>query len=56
MGRWGGVILLFMLVIGYIQQYSYAIEFITRGTGRIILLLVAGSVALGGISDGQRWG
>ncbi|WDC32656.1 sterol desaturase family protein [Escherichia albertii] len=52
----GGVILLFMLVLGYIQQYGYAIEFITREQVVLFLLLVVGSVALGGISDGQRWG
>ena len=51
-----GVILLFMLVLGYIQQYGYGIEFITSEQAVLFVLLVAGSVALGGMSDGQRWG
>ncbi|SYS12580.1 Uncharacterised protein [Klebsiella pneumoniae] len=51
-----GVILLFMLVLGYIQQYGYGIEFITSEQAVLFVLLAAGSVALGGMSDGQHWG
>lgn len=42
-----GVILLFMLVLGYIQQYGYGIEFITSEQAVLFVLLAAGSVALG---------
>lgn len=42
-----GVILLFMLVLGYIQQYGYGIGFITSEQAVLFVLLVAGSVALG---------
>ncbi|MCZ5371421.1 fatty acid hydroxylase, partial [Escherichia coli] len=51
-----GVILLFMLLLGYIQQYVYGIEFITREQAVLFVLLAAGSFALGGMSDGQHWG
>lgn len=47
MGGRAGVILLFMLVLGYIQQYGYGIEFITSEQAVLFVLLAAGSVALG---------
>lgn len=51
-----GALLLFALVLGYIQLYGYGIDNVTAEQTLLFLLLVAGSVALGGVSDGQRWG
>ncbi|WP_339025734.1 sterol desaturase family protein [Leclercia pneumoniae] len=51
-----GALLLFGLVLGYIQLYGYDIERVTTQQTALFLLLAAGSIALGGISDGQRWG
>lgn len=51
-----GALLLFVLVLGYIQRYGYQIESISPEQALLVVLLAAGTVALGGISDGQRWG
>ncbi|KNC09537.1 fatty acid hydroxylase [Klebsiella sp. RIT-PI-d] len=51
-----GTLLLFMLVLGYIQRYGYHIDALSPAQVLLFLLLATGTVALGGISDGQRWG
>jgi len=51
-----GALLLFALVAGYIHRYGYEINTVSLEQGILFLLLAVGSVALGGISDGQRWG
>ncbi|WP_312926199.1 sterol desaturase family protein [Atlantibacter hermannii] len=51
-----GTMLLFVLVLGYIQRYGYSIENVGSVQITWFILLAAGSVALGGISEGQRWG
>lgn len=51
-----GAILLFALVLGYIQRYGYSIDNVGAAQSLLFILLAAGSVALGGISEGQRWG
>lgn len=51
-----GALLLFALVAGYIQLYGYAINDMSVQQASLFILLVAGSVALGGVSDGQYWG
>lgn len=51
-----GALLLFALVLGYIARYGYGINAMTSEQALLFALLAAGSVALGGISDGQRWG
>lgn len=51
-----GAVLLFALVLGYIQLYGYDIENVTAEQALLFFLLAAGSVALGGVSDGQYWG
>lgn len=51
-----GALLLFMLVLGYIQRYGYDIQHVSLAQALLFVLLAAGSVALGGVSDGQRWG
>lgn len=50
------MILLFILVLGYIQQYDYGIELITSEQAVLFVLLAAGSIALGSMNDGQHWG
>lgn len=51
-----GAILLFGLVLGYIQRYGYDIAQVTTQQTTLFLVLAAGAIALGGISDGRRWG
>jgi len=51
-----GALLLFVLVAGYIHRYGYDITDISLPQFVFFVLLAAGSVALGGISDGRRWG
>ena len=51
-----GALLLFALVLGYIQRYGYGYENVTFAQVALFILLACGSVALGGISQGQRWG
>ncbi|ELV2782744.1 sterol desaturase family protein [Enterobacter cloacae] len=51
-----GTVLLFALVFGYIQRYGYRIDRLGAEQVLMFSLLVAGSVALGAISDGHRWG
>ncbi len=51
-----GAVLLFALVLGYIQRFEYRIDNLGAEQGLMFILLVAGSVALGAISGGQRWG
>lgn len=51
-----GALLLFSLVLGYIQLYEYRLDSVTLEQALLFTLLAAGSVALGGVSDGQRWG
>lgn len=51
-----GALLLFALVLGYIQHYGYGYQNVTLSQVALFILLACGSVALGGISQGQRWG
>jgi len=51
-----GAMLLFALVLGYIQLYGYGYQDITFTQAALFILLAGGSIALGGISQGQRWG
>lgn len=51
-----GSLLLFALVLGYIQLYGYGYHDVTPPQIALFILLVLGSVALGGISQGRRWG
>jgi len=51
-----GAMLLFALVLGYIQRYGYGYHDITLTQIALFMLLAGGSIALGGISQGQHWG
>lgn len=51
-----GAVLLFALVLGYIQRYEYRIDNLGAEQGLMFILLVAGSISLGAIGGGQRWG
>lgn len=51
-----GAIILFILVTGYIWLYGYQISQSLTEQIVLFLLLAAGSVALGGISEGRQWG
>ncbi|CAK9886683.1 MAG: hypothetical protein XXXJIFNMEKO3_03129 [Candidatus Erwinia impunctatus] len=51
-----GALLLFMLVLGYIQRYGYVIDTVSHQQMVLFLLLTAGTITLGAVSDGARWG
>lgn len=51
-----GAILLFVLVLGYIQLYGYGYQNVTAPQIVLFILLALGAVALGGISQGEYWG
>lgn len=51
-----GALLLFAVVLGYIQLYGYRIDSVSVEQALMFLLLAVGTVALGGVSDGRRWG
>ncbi|MDY4379358.1 sterol desaturase family protein [Pectobacterium brasiliense] len=51
-----GAMLLFALVVGYVYLYGYGYDAADLSQAALFLLLVAGAVALGGISEGRRWG
>lgn len=50
-----GAVILFALVTGYIWLYGYQISQSLTEQVLLFLLLAAGSVALGGISEGRQW-
>jgi sterol desaturase/sphingolipid hydroxylase (fatty acid hydroxylase superfamily) len=49
-------LLLFSQVIGYVYQFGYGYQHITTMQVVLFLLLACGTLALGGISEGRRWG
>ena len=51
-----GTILVFVLVVYYIQLYGYGYENISIHQTVMFILLALGPIAMGGISQGQRWG
>lgn len=51
----GGMLLLFVLVIGYVWIYGYGYLNISREQVALFVLLALGAVALGGLSEGRRW-
>lgn len=51
-----GAMLLFSLVIGYVYRFGYGYDAIALPQILLFLLLAAGTLALGGISEGRRWG
>ncbi|WP_145476470.1 sterol desaturase family protein [Yersinia similis] len=51
-----GAMLLFALVLGYIQWYGYGYQNVTASQITLFILLALGTITLGGISEGQRWG
>lgn len=51
-----GAMLLFVLVLGYIQVFGYGYQNVTVSQVALFILLACGSIALGGISQGRRWG
>ncbi len=50
-----GAVILFALVTGYIWLYGYQISQTLSEQVLLFVLLAAGSVALGGISEGRQW-
>lgn len=50
-----GAVILFALVTGYIWLYGYQISQTLSEQILLFVLLAAGSVALGGISEGRQW-
>ena len=50
-----GAILLFGLVIAYVDRYGYGYDAIDTAQVILFLLLVSGAVALGGVSEGHAW-
>ena len=50
-----GAVLLFGLVIGYVDHYGYGYEDITGTQVALFALLAAGAVALGGLAEGRPW-
>ncbi|WP_338628718.1 sterol desaturase family protein [Yersinia intermedia] len=51
-----GAMLLFALVLGYIQLYGYGYQNVSGSQITLFVLLALGPITLGGISEGQRWG
>lgn len=51
-----GAMLLFSLVIGYVYRFGYGYDTMALPQISLFLLLAAGTLALGGISEGRRWG
>lgn len=51
-----GAILLFALVIGYVNRYGYGYDAISHEQIVLFVLLASGAVALGGLSEGRPWG
>ena len=47
--------LLFALVIGYVDQYGYGYSDISWPQMALLVLLALGSMALGGMTEGRRW-
>lgn len=47
---------LFALVLGYIQRYDYGWQAFSAAQAALLIVLAVGSVALGAIADGRRWG
>ena len=52
----GGAAPLFALVLGYIQRYGYGWHDVSLAQGALLVLLAAGSTALGALADGRPWG
>lgn len=50
-----GAILLFGLVIAYVDRYGYGYDAISAGQMILFVLLASGAVALGGLSEGEIW-
>lgn len=50
-----GGLLLFMLVIGYVFTYGYGYSNISVPQYTLFFLMVMGTIALGGISEGRQW-
>jgi len=51
-----GALLLFILVMSYIYRYGYGYDQVQWPQLCLLALIALGSVALGGISEGRRWG
>lgn len=50
-----GAILLFGLVIAYVDRYGYGYDAVSAAQIVLFVLLAGGAVALGGLSEGRRW-
>lgn len=50
-----GAILLFVLVIGYVNRYGYGYTAIDSAQILLFSLLALGAIALGGLSEGRSW-
>lgn len=50
-----GAILLFILVLAYVDRYGYGYGNASSAQVALFVLLAAGAVALGGVSEGRRW-
>lgn len=50
-----GAILLFGLVIAYVDRYGYGYDAVSAAQITWFLLLASGAVALGGLSEGRAW-
>ena len=51
-----GALLLFLPVAGYIYRFGYGYDSISVAQITLLIILAAGTLALGGISEGRRWG
>lgn len=51
----GGTVLLFALVIGYVDRYGYGYGAVSATQIALFILLASGAVALGGLAEGRPW-